>query len=85
MKKDMKSNSLSSAINDLIKLSARKEALQIMTLANKEEVKEFFSYYRKKSFNVCCLVIDKIKQRLVADGILKQKKSHHFGHPFFEE
>ncbi len=83
MKKDLKSDKLLSTINDLIKPSARKEAMQIMTLANKEEVKEFFSYRRKKSFNVCCLVIDKIKQRLVADGILTQKKSHHFGHPFF--
>ncbi len=83
MKKEIKSDKLASAINDLIKLSARKEALHIMTLANKEEQKEFFNYYRKKSFNVCCLVIDKIKQRLVADGILKQKKSDHFGHPFF--
>ena len=83
MKKDMKSDKLSNAINDLIKLSARKEALHVMTLANTEESKEFFSYFRKKSFNVCCLVIDKIKQRLVADGILNQKKSDHFGHPFF--
>lgn len=83
MKKDLKSDKLSNAINDLIKLSARKEALLIMTLASPKEQKEFFSYYRKNSFNVACLVIDKIKQRLVADGILNQKKSDHFGHPFF--
>ena len=78
----MKNDKLSKAINDLIKQSARKEALLIMSLSSRKEQAEFFKYYKKESFNVCCLVIDKIKERLVAEGLLKLKKSDHFGHPF---
>jgi hypothetical protein len=79
----MKPENIKDVVDHLIIKHARKEALQIMTLANPKEVKEFFAYYKKKNFNVCCLVIDKIKQRLVADGILKQRKSDHFGHPYY--
>jgi hypothetical protein len=83
MKKDPTLERLKKTIDDLVIKHARKEALMIMSLATKEEQKEFFGYYRKNNLNVACMVIDTIKQRLVADKILKQKKSDNFGHPYF--
>lgn len=55
-------------IDDLIRKESRKEAIDILEKANDAERKEFLDYYNKESYNVCCLVLDKIKDRLVEDG-----------------
>jgi len=57
-------------INNLIREEDRKEALEILENSTEEEKKEFLDYYNDKNYNVCCLVLDTIKDRLVKDGIM---------------
>ena len=70
---------LEEILNDLIKPEARQEALEIMTLASDKDLIEFNQYYSKKSYNVCCLVIDKVKTDLVKQNKLTQKPEDNFG------
>ena len=68
-------------ITELIRKDARKEANEILSMATEAEKEEFMSYWNKKSGNVCCLVIDTIKTRLVKEGKMKQYFEDNFGHP----
>ena len=70
---------LEEIIQGLIKPEAQKEALKIMTLAPDQDLKEFYQYYDDKSYNVCCLVIDKVKTELVKQNKLTQNPEDHFG------
>ena len=76
--------SIEKIINEGIKKEARQEALTIMQRASKEELDEFYKYYNNDSYNIVCLVIDKIKFELVKKGELRQNKDDHFGHFDFE-
>jgi hypothetical protein len=64
-------------IEKLITKSAREEALEIINNSTKEERIEFLQYYYDNKENICCLVLDKIKDRLVEEK--KMKKGGRFG------
>jgi hypothetical protein len=66
-------------INEVIKPEARKEAINIMQLAEQKDIDDLKRYYKEKSFNVVCLVIDKAKSDLVKSGKLIQNEDDHFG------
>lgn len=70
---------LSSIINELIRKDARKEAMSILILADKESIGEFLYYHYSDIGNVACLVIDSIKDKLVKKGKMKQKNGDAFG------
>ena len=76
---------LEEIIQGLIKPEARQEALKIMKLASDENFHEFIQYYNDKSYNVCCLIIDKVKTELVEQNKLTQKPEDHFGEFPYEE
>ena len=76
--------SIEEIIKKVIKKEARQEALTIMQRASKEEIDEFYKYYNKNSYNIVCLVIDKIKFDLVKKGVLPQNNDDEFGHFDFE-
>jgi len=76
---------LEEIIQGLIKPEARQEALKIMTLASDKDLNEFIQYYNEKSYNVCCLIIDKVKTNLVEQNKLTQKPEDHFGGFPYEE
>ena len=57
---------------------ARPEALKLLLKANREEIGQFLYYYHSQSVVTPC-VIDSIKDRLVAEGKMKLKKSDNFG------
>ena len=58
------------------------EAKEIMLLASEEVRQEFLSYYDKDQGNICCLVLDRIKRDLIAEGKLTEKPEDAFGKPF---
>ncbi|NJO92659.1 MAG: hypothetical protein HC831_29615 [Chloroflexia bacterium] len=66
-------------INEVIKPEAREEAISIMKLAQQKDFDELIEYYDKKSFNIVCMVIDKVKSGLVKEGKLTQNENDHFG------
>jgi hypothetical protein len=57
---------------------SRSEALKLLLKANQEEIGQFLYYYHSQSVVMPC-VIDTIKDRLVAEGKMKLKKSDKFG------
>lgn len=66
-------------VNDLIKKSARAEALDILEKSDKLIVGEFLYYYYSGKGNISCLVLDKGKDFLVKNKIMKRKKNDSFG------
>lgn len=58
------------------------EAKEIMLLATEDVRKEFVMYYEQDKGNICCLVLDKAKRDLIAEGKLVHKPEDAFGHPF---
>lgn len=64
-------------INDIIIEEARNEAMSIIELSNGKEKYDFINYYNDKKHNICCLLIDTIKDRLIGEG--KMEKGGHFG------
>jgi len=67
-------------INYLIRKEDRKEALEILKNSTEEEKKEFLDYYNSEKYNICCMVLDTIKDRLVKDGIMND--NGNFGNDF---
>ena len=48
-------------------------------MAEKKDLDDFFTHYEKQSFNVVCMVIDKVKTDLVKSNKLTQNPDDHFG------
>lgn len=72
-----KINMIENIINNLIKEEYRQEAINILNLSNNNEKKDFFHYYDNKKYNICCLLIDTIKDRLIGEN--KISKGGYFG------
>lgn len=75
----MQDLTINKIIAEVIKPEARIEALGIMKLAEQKDIDDLIKYYKAKSFNVVCLVIDKAKSDLVKSGKLTQKEDDNFG------
>jgi hypothetical protein len=57
------------------------EAKEIIKLASDEDRKEFLKYFREDKGNICCLVLDKIKRDLIAEGKWTMVDADAFGKP----
>lgn len=66
-------------ITDLIREDARKEALEILSLSTEIELEKFINNYENDKGNICCLILDSIKDRLVKENKMKQNSSDAFG------
>jgi hypothetical protein len=58
------------------------EAKEIINLSSEEIRNEFLGYHKKDQGNICCLVLDDAKRKLIAAGKLEYNKEGAFGHPF---
>jgi len=67
-------------VNKLIKKEAREEALEILSIAPKEQVDEFVKYWNLKQENVCCMVIDFTKIKLIEEGKMTMDEGDYFGY-----
>ena len=70
---------LRSAIGELVRKDARKEALKIITSSSTEFIGQFLYYHHSDVGNVACLVLDAAKEELVKQGKMKQGKGDAFG------
>jgi len=58
------------------------EAKEIITLGTNDDRREFLKYYKEDKGNICCLVLDRIKRDLVAEGKMEQTPESAFGKAF---
>jgi hypothetical protein len=58
------------------------EAKEIISLGTDDDRREFLKYYKEDKGNICCLVLDRIKRDLVAEGKMKHNDDDAFGKPF---
>lgn len=71
-------------VNDLIRIEARSEALEILSKCSDERFKEFLTYQSKNKGNICCLVLDVAKSELVASNQMIHTVNDYFGSPYLE-
>lgn len=77
-----KENEIKKILNDLLRVEARSEAFLILKKASDEQLEEFMTYYKKNKENICCMVLDFIKMKLVESGDMTMKENDYFGKPF---
>jgi len=70
------------AIQKEIAKDFHEEAKEIIQLTTDDVRKEFLEYYEANKGNICCLVLDKAKRDLIAEGKLTAKDDDAFGKPF---
>ena len=65
-REDLSEKRLKQIVKDLIREEAREEAMTILLKASDSQMKEFMYYYYEDIGNVCCMVLDSIKIKLVS-------------------
>lgn len=82
-REDLSEKKLKQIVKDLIREEAREEALTILLKSSDSQLKEFMYYYYEDIGNVCCLVLDSIKIKLVEQGVMKMGQDDYFGKPMW--
>lgn len=72
-------DALKKIVNKIIKKDSRAEAMKLLKLALESEIGSFLYYYHSDMHNVCCMVIDSIKDRLHKEGKLPNRIGNSFG------
>ena len=57
------------------------EAKEILKSASDDDRKEFMKYFKEDKGNICCLVLDRIKRDLIAEGKMTLNENDNFGKP----
>lgn len=70
------------AIRNEIRQDCRKEAMQILELADDSDREDFLKYHEMDRGHLCCLVLDFAKKKLVDSGKLEQKECDCFKDPY---
>lgn len=84
-REDLSEKRLKQIVKDLIREEAREEAMTILLKASDSQMKEFMYYYYEDIGNVCCMVLDSIKIKLVELGEMKMGQDDYFGKPMWED
>ena len=66
------------AVRREIRADCRKEALEILKLCDEKDRQDFLRYYDEDKGNICCLVLDSAKKKLVEAGKMEQKPDDCF-------
>lgn len=82
-KKEDNDKLIKKIVKDLLLEEARPEALVILSKASEGQLKEFLTYYQEDKGNICCMVLDTIKIKLVESGDMEMKEDDWFGKPMF--
>ncbi len=67
------------AVSKTLKKEARQEALEILSKTTDDRRNEFLKYYNEDKGNICCLVLDSIKNELIESGEMTMKDNDFFG------
>jgi hypothetical protein len=69
------------AVEKEIREDCREEAMKILELGDKKDRQEFLKYHKENKGNICCLVLDFAKKKLVEAGKIEQKETDFFKDP----
>jgi hypothetical protein len=69
------------AVRKEIRKDCYQEAKEIIKLASDEDCREFLRYFKEDKGNICCLVLDRIKRDLIAEGKITLNENDNFGKP----
>jgi hypothetical protein len=72
------SKEIKEAIKKEIRKESRKEAQKILELGDDKDRQDFLKYHLKDDGNICCLVLDFAKKKLVESGKMEQKDDDSF-------
>jgi len=75
------SKELKFAIRKELRKECRQEAIKILELGDDKDREDFMKYHNLDQGNVCCLVLDFAKKKLVESGKMKQEPNDCFEDP----
>lgn len=73
---------LKKAVNIELREDCRKEALKILELGDDKDREDFLKYHKEDSGNICCLVLDYAKKKLIEVGKWEYNPDDCFNDPF---
>jgi hypothetical protein len=73
---------LKKAIQIELRKDCQEEAIKILELADEKDREDFLKYHQRDLGNLCCVVLDFAKKKLVEEGKLEQKEGDCFEDPF---
>jgi hypothetical protein len=75
------SKELKIAVNAEIRRECRHEAMNILQLGDDKDREDFLKYHNEDQGNICCLVLDFAKKKLVEKGIQEDNDCDCFKTP----
>jgi hypothetical protein len=69
------------AIRKEIRQECRQEAIHILELAEDQDREDFLKYHKENQGNLCCLVLNSAKKKLIEKGKIEQKPCDCFNDP----
>ena len=76
------SKEIKKAINNELRKDCREEAKKILELGDDKDRLDFLKYYNEGSGNVCCLVLDYAKKKLIEAKKWEYNAQDCFNDPF---
>lgn len=73
------------AIRKEIRQECRQEAMNILKLADDKDRQDFLKYHQENNGNICCLVLDFTKKKLVKENKWVFNPNDCFNDLFYEE
>jgi len=73
---------IKAAINKELRKDCRQEALKILELGDDKDREDFLKYHRENKGNICCLVLDFAKKKLIEAGKWEYNPDDCFNDPF---
>ena len=70
------------AVRKEIRKDCWKEAYEILELCEEKDRQDFIKYHQEDKGNICCLVLDFAKNKLVDEGKMEQKPDDCFKDPY---
>jgi hypothetical protein len=69
------------AIRKEIRKECRQEAMRILELAEEKDRQDFLKHHQEDKGNICCLILDFAKKKLIEAGKMEQKNGDCFQDP----
>jgi hypothetical protein len=70
------------AIRKEIRKECRQEAIKILELCDDKDREDFLKHHNENQGNICCLVLDFAKKKLIESGKMVQNSNDYFKDPY---
>ena len=76
---------LRKAVEIELREDCREEAIKILELGDDKDREDFLKYHKEDNGNICCLVLDFAKKKLIEAKKWEYNKNDCFNNHFFED